>query len=179
MLLLLLDWKDLIWRWWWWSCSCDVESLVGDDPTTSFPASFVVLLLFLLLLLFSWEPLMPSCSFISSMYISSTIGFHSRTLAFMNQFDTCMRIHSLIIHQPLLFSSKYIAPSIYHENEEESNQKLNCSWCHYLEAHNPFPIPPTPTMWYLVHNYWALIKINFMYPTKLSHHNWPKHEMTN
>ncbi|BAS82057.1 Os03g0124033, partial [Oryza sativa Japonica Group] len=34
-------------------------------------------------------PSPPSWPFISSTYISSTIGFHSRTLALMNQLDTC------------------------------------------------------------------------------------------
>jgi hypothetical protein len=33
-------------------------------------------------------------SFISSEYISSTIGFHSLTLALMNQLETCQCAHA-------------------------------------------------------------------------------------
>ena len=52
----------------------------------------VCALLLLLLLLFgflSLSLLSPSSSLLSCWYISSTMGFHNRTLAFMNQFETC------------------------------------------------------------------------------------------
>jgi hypothetical protein len=50
---------------------------------------------FTLLFALLQAPLPPSCgSFISSEYISSTIGFHSLTLALMNQLETCMPVHA-------------------------------------------------------------------------------------
>lgn len=46
-------------------------------------------LLLLLLWFLSLSSSAPSASLSSCWYMSSTMGFHKRTLALMNQFDTC------------------------------------------------------------------------------------------
>ena len=43
--------------------------------------------------------LSPSSSLASCWYMSSTMGFHNRTLAFMNQFETCKKYdHFITLH---------------------------------------------------------------------------------
>lgn len=53
----------------------------------------------------------PSASLSSCWYMSSTMGFHNRTLAFMNQFDTCTtqrrsKSHNLSTSMPIHKCSK-------------------------------------------------------------------------
>lgn len=77
-----------------------VVVVVGVDAAVAAAASAVVegvdvcALLLLLLLLFGFLSLSLSVSpsLVSCWYISSTMGFHNRTLAFMNQFETCKHI---------------------------------------------------------------------------------------
>uniref|UniRef100_A0A0A9ELR3 Uncharacterized protein n=1 Tax=Arundo donax TaxID=35708 RepID=A0A0A9ELR3_ARUDO len=47
----------------------------------------------------------PSWSLVSSRYISSTIGFHSRTLALMNQLDTWLLVRPVCLASMILSES--------------------------------------------------------------------------
>jgi len=53
----------------------------------------------------SLPPPPPSWYLVSSRYISSTIGFHSRTLALMNQLDTWLLVSPVCLASMILSES--------------------------------------------------------------------------